>query len=1153
MFWKIFYPVKNIEESIPVLLLKFNFRKSIFNYGGKMKLAQLLLIIASLFILVFVNYSCSGGGDGGSDSGGDNGSETGSITLSVSFGQVNNQSVIAYNALGTVNDVEDVTVKVVMTSNPAEVVVAETSMTEITPGNWQITLTDVPADISLNFIANAYDNVPQAIFTSTVTRIISSTNNNDFTFYMEAVDDGQQPVLPKIVSATMAEEMLVGSAGNTISINIDYASVVAYTLSVANGSITSPTLTGLHDPSLSLDILYTAPATAGTDSLNIMVKDPSSDDSVSVTYPINIVEAPIGNSTISVVFGPAITAAHFSRSADTLSFGITTDPTSDLSYSASGTGSFSSITGSTNPILIDFFADDNSGDVTITATDINNGISASLTRTIAVGDFPFTVIYDPPAGNYIKGVAATGMPVSGFVNVKGSAGNVVSTNIETDGSFLLNVETLNPPYILFAKGTAYGRSVSLYSTGILKGNINITPITSWIVSKALNGDPAEAYENWDASSDLITIGGIVSAEATVQSQIATVLEAYGIPSNVDLMTFEFEANHLGLDAVLDSLEITFDSNNIPIITNNITGTQITGIQSFDESEKVDVVMAIADNVAINEIFNIAKELWAVSLPSAEDLSNDIAPRIADDYLGQGKEKVDFLAHLLGDEGLPIGFDFSVTIYKKMTAAELNGYEKGYWTRTSIKSGSITFVNLDSFVFNGANWLLYGDRRWITFRAAAIAQQSDVFGESPDFKSGIKFDLEDHGDYAQNQGVLSGILTGPGLPVEGLILERQDLEKEFRWNNNGHWSDYYEFIADQVIEDIEENAEYEVKFYDVSADEVSLANESIYIISTNISGKPFLIANLTSEMFPEILTPETYWISDLSLNTGIEIQWNKPVQSAGCWARLYLGKDGAMVQYVDNLFNSGMDNSSSTFDTSDISFEPSWGNAFVAVLDVFGRVVIAGKSLQSVVNTSVNARIERTVDANSVVTDKTGLQFNINGGNNISFSDFGINSAIVTGPGLPIDGLVMEKHQSEEWFSIFGNDGSNFYDLTNDVVTADISGDTGYVINLYGESASIVTLANAVLLTKSTPISGKPILIADLTSDLFPTLISHTTHSLGNLNIGGDVLVEWTNPIGFCLNSHGVSWGEDEGESLDIYNWENCSNTTSKLLTPPLIP
>lgn len=167
-----------------------------------------------------------------------------------------------------------------------------------------------------------------------------------------------------------------------------------YEVSAENGTINSQ-FTGTHNFGGSLVIEYTALNSAGDDTITMTVWLAGSEDSTSTQVPLSIVQTTSGNSDIELEFGPSILRVNFLRTINSLAVTLKVDPTNDIIFNWFGTGSFETITSGSNPLYIHPFDDSYSGHVSCTVTD-QNGLEASIKRTIDSGDFPYPVKYNEP-------------------------------------------------------------------------------------------------------------------------------------------------------------------------------------------------------------------------------------------------------------------------------------------------------------------------------------------------------------------------------------------------------------------------------------------------------------------------------------------------------------------------------------------------------------------------------------------------------------------------------------------------------------------------------------------------------------------------------------------------------------------------------------
>lgn len=260
----------------------------------------------------------------------------------------------------------------------------------------------------------------------------------------------------------------------------------------------------------------------------------------------------------------------------------------------------------------------------------------------------------------LSGTAAGGAGIVGNVTVKGAQGNEVSVTINDDGTYNIDVTTLVAPYKLRAEGTVGGKIQKLHSyadTVVANGVTNITPFTDLIIANTAS-QSAETFFDSDIDTNLdVTV--LVQQETVLQAKLQNVLDALNIDTNVDLMSTTFAANHSGLDAVLDIIEIKTGDNNVAVIKNKLDNTTIVDdIMSTDDNDAViaieveNVTTAVNETVAIAQLFSDFYDAFANSIPT-EDL---LLPLFNADFVSNDMPLSDFLQEaLLNDAMLGLKF------------------------------------------------------------------------------------------------------------------------------------------------------------------------------------------------------------------------------------------------------------------------------------------------------------------------------------------------------------------------------------------------------------------------------------------------------------------------------------------------------------------
>jgi hypothetical protein len=547
--------------------------------------------------------------------------------------------------------------------------------------------------------------------------------------------------------------------------------------------------------------------------------------------------------------------------------------------------------------------------------------------------------------NTIRGIAAAGAPIVGIVNVKGAEGNTASATIGLDGSFSLNVSALTAPYILYATGTVYGESITIYSAGVATGNINITPITDFILRKALADSAEDAFDAWTSSS--VTEETLDAAETEVQEQLAPILDAAGLTDDVDLVSGTFEADQTGLDAVLEAIDITYDeTGTTATIENELTDSTYTDdvTTTTDDTEAGlpddDANTEISDIDAISAVFRLLEELYETEDATATELNTYFAPYVADDFFEDGETKTEMLdSWVTGEEGPGVGLTLSATIEETFDVTGTD-YTKGYiitiyYTDTH-ESGSL----LTKMVYNGTKWLWYGNRRWLRTEARASARliisPATMDTDIEITYTGLDVSAEDESNYAYNQGVRSTIVTGPGLPETGLVFFRDYPYSCFHIYETQNCQDnhIYCIADDTVISEISDGSVYTTRLYAELAANVTLANTALQTYTDTLNKSPVLNSELSASIFPTLTAPASHDIADLNIPGEVTVSWTNPANMTVDEAEIswYVGETN---YYVENEVGSE-GGTSVVLDATGLPAPEYWAYLWLWGSDDYGR-------------------------------------------------------------------------------------------------------------------------------------------------------------------------------------------------------------------------
>ncbi len=286
---------------------------------------------------------------------------------------------------------------------------------------------------------------------------------------------------------------------------------------------------------------------------------------------------------------------------------------------------------------------------------------------------PPTTTTPVPASTTIAGTVAAGAAVVGQVLVKDAVGNTLSTVIAVDGTYSLDITGMEGPYRLRAEGTIGGRRVRLHAyagQADLTGRVNITPFSDLIVSNA-------AQQNAETFFDAPTTTGIEAnaltvQEAVLQNRLQALLDALGIPRSIDLLHTPFQADHTGLDAVLDALSFNADkATNVTTITSLVDNTTLYD-NVLDPTDNNDVLTLTDPGLLNTRISDIQKivaitdhltQSFSTGLPALATIQDDFSAS----FLAQDMSRIPFLTNLTTDRSL-VGLTFNAASVSRLDSS-----------------------------------------------------------------------------------------------------------------------------------------------------------------------------------------------------------------------------------------------------------------------------------------------------------------------------------------------------------------------------------------------------------------------------------------------------------------------------------------------------
>jgi uncharacterized membrane protein len=167
----------------------------------------------------------------------------------------------------------------------------------------------------------------------------------------------------------------------------------------------------------------------------------------------------------------------------------------------------------------------------------------------------------------VTGVAAAGSPIVGTIYLKDSSvpAQERSTQTAADGSFKIDVNGLQEPYLLKAVGTVNGTAMTLYSFATTVGIANINPLSHLALAQANAQDDLSTLYNTATPFKMQWIlGRLSSAISTVQTALAPTLAKVGATST-NFISAPYVVDHRGLDLLFDLVGISTGNGRVSIV------------------------------------------------------------------------------------------------------------------------------------------------------------------------------------------------------------------------------------------------------------------------------------------------------------------------------------------------------------------------------------------------------------------------------------------------------------------------------------------------------------------------------------------------------------------------------------------------------------
>lgn len=172
----------------------------------------------------------------------------------------------------------------------------------------------------------------------------------------------------------------------------------------------------------------------------------------------------------------------------------------------------------------------------------------------------------PPVSTQLSGVAATGAAMSNAtIEIKDAGGTVRTKTATMEGGFQLDVASMTFPALL--RATSFDGTTIVYGVVFesqLDEQVAITPVSSLVLTSALNMSPADAYAGFNSAMAASLDAAAPAAATGIYNSLTPVMTALGISLTMDELYDGFVPNHTGVDRLLDSLTIRIDGTTATI-------------------------------------------------------------------------------------------------------------------------------------------------------------------------------------------------------------------------------------------------------------------------------------------------------------------------------------------------------------------------------------------------------------------------------------------------------------------------------------------------------------------------------------------------------------------------------------------------------------
>ena len=320
----------------------------------------------------------------------------------------------------------------------------------------------------------------------------------------------------------------------------------------------------------------------------------------------------------------------------------------------------------------------------------------------------------------ITGTVATGAPLSGgVITIVDSKNKTMTTTTDSSGKYSVDINSLTPPLVIYYSGFSNtGNNITLYS--IYDGNssnntVNITPLSDAIITLITGQTGSDFLANPDFSK--LNASSIATANTSIANNLSSLLQATNLPSTVNFINTNFDANKTGIDLILDLIQANTMPAKSTVLAPSIL---LAGKLSQGSLELTPPVGGVANgSVVLNGAISATTIPAGVNLSAIDNLIAKINTNLQNpsSYVANMVALSDPNFMELGNDALT--FWAQSTSYQTLSKSTINGcnFSTPFICNVSFLIGQVNstqnpIVFQIQVVANNGAWLFYGNQQKI---------------------------------------------------------------------------------------------------------------------------------------------------------------------------------------------------------------------------------------------------------------------------------------------------------------------------------------------------------------------------------------------------------------------------------------------------------